>query len=143
MTTPSKAGARGAGLRGHGRYGKGDQEYNNYSGIHDNGGSAARFFYCAKASKRERDAGCEGSNGHPTLKPIALTEYLARLILPPKEYSPRRILVPFSGSGSEMIGAHRAGWEEITGVEMTEEYCQIAEARLKHWVSVPVQMELK
>lgn len=142
-------------------------------------GSSARFFYCAKASKSERDAGCEGMllerphpsgnkwattsmwngengdsewkeknpnlprhNHHPTVKPIALTEYLARMILPPAEYAPRRLLVPFAGSGSEMIGAHKAGWDEITGVELTPEYVEIAEARLKHWVSVPRQISM-
>ena len=41
--------------------------------------------------------------------------------------------MPFSGSGSEMIGALLAGWEEIDGVEMDKEYCKIAEARLKYW----------
>lgn len=128
-------------------------------------GSAARFFYCAKASKSEREAGCEGMEGnqrdesrnadqpsmngggenpynrgaivvhnnHPTVKPVALTEYLAKLILPPIAYAPRRLLVPFCGSGSEMIGGHKAGWEEVVGVEMNAEYVEIAEARLRHW----------
>jgi site-specific DNA-methyltransferase (adenine-specific) len=72
-------------------------------------------------------------NHHPTVKPIALAKYLATLLLPPSAYVPRRLLVPFSGSGSEMIGGHQAGWEEITGIEMEEEYCQIAEARLAYW----------
>lgn len=139
-------------------------------------GSAARFFYCAKVSPSERNAGCEDmeevltgmSNGaqshgegydkgqdigfnrvvakhnnHPTLKPIALTEYLAKLILPPVEYAPRRILIPFAGSGSEMLGAFNAGWEEIVGIELSEEYTRIAEARLKYWTSLPRQMTLE
>jgi site-specific DNA-methyltransferase (adenine-specific) len=123
-------------------------------------GSAARYFYTAKASRRERDAGLEwmpengaahrygsirqnrgagydeGSrvrNPHPTVKPLALCEYLARLILPPPVVVPRRILVPFAGSGSEAIGAMRAGWDEIVGVEMNQEYVEIARARAAYW----------
>ncbi len=47
-----------------------------------------------------------------------------------------RLLVPFSGSGSEMIGALQAGWEYVEGVELTEEYIPIAEARIKHWLEL-------
>lgn len=122
-------------------------------------GSAARFFYTAKASKSERNAGLEGfepkreadrvrddgvggdnprnrtnnakANHHPTVKPLSLTKYLATLIKPP---TGGRLLVPFSGSGSEMIGALQAGWEYVEGVELTEEYIPIAEARIKHWL---------
>lgn len=90
-------------------------------------GGASRFFYCAKASRSERGEG----NTHPTVKPIKLAEYLARLILPPERDSPRRLLVPFSGSGSEMIGARKAGWDEITGIELSAEYAGIATARMK------------
>ena len=131
----------------------------------DNGGSASRFFYTAKASKSERNAGLDidefplkhyleankmggendtmltGSgnprdsrkqNHHPTVKPLALTKYLATLIKPP---TGGRLLVPFSGSGSEMIGALQAGWEHVEGVELTEEYIPIAEARIKYWLA--------
>jgi site-specific DNA-methyltransferase (adenine-specific) len=125
-------------------------------GHNDNGGSASRFFYCAKASKSERNAGLEGfeeqitndgrkteidnafqrgiterKNHHPTVKPLSLTKYLATLIKPP---TGGRLLVPFSGSGSEMIGALQAGWEYVEGVELTEEYIPIAEARIKYWL---------
>ena len=128
-------------------------------------GSASRFFYTAKASKSERNAGLEGfedrmggsleggndkrkgdrpqlqptKNHHPTIKPLSLTKYLATLIKPP---TGGRLLVPFSGSGSEMIGALQAGWEYVEGVELTEEYIPIAEARIAHWVKIPVQDEL-
>ena len=119
-------------------------------------GTAARFFlnvdwkleqsdpvlYCPKASRKERDAGLERRNDHPTLKPIKLTQWLATLLLPPKEYAPRRILIPFAGSGSEMIGALRAGWEDIIGIELEEEYCKIAEARLKYWAKQSIQIPL-
>jgi len=125
--------------------------------------------YQAKASRKERDAGLDefelsappGSkrsnpapgrknalgeprrNSHPTVKPIDLTRWLATLLLPPAEYGPRRILVPFSGSGSEMIGAHLAGWEEIVGVEMEREYVEIARARLAYWTTRPTQLVLE
>ena len=89
-------------------------------------GGASRFFYCAKASPKERGPG----NTHPTVKPLKLTEYLARLILPPKRDTPRRLVVPFAGSGSEIIGARRAGWDEIVGVEIEREYIRIARTRL-------------
>jgi len=130
---------------------------NNYFHFNDSG-SAARFFYTAKSSKSERNAGLDGfeikealfnntglknngdgterpqgkfQNHHPTVKPLALTKYLATLIKPPKG---GRLLVPFSGSGSEMIGALQAGWEYVEGVELTEEYIPIAEARIKYWL---------
>lgn len=70
-------------------------------------------------------------NHHPTVKPLDLCEWLARLILPPIRETPRRLLVPFSGSGSEMIGALRAGWDEVVGIELSAEYVEIAEHRIK------------
>jgi len=72
----------------------------------------------------------DGKNFHSTVKPLALTKYLANLIKPP---TGGRLLVPFSGSGSEMIGALQAGWEYVEGVELTEEYIPIAEARIEYW----------
>jgi len=123
-----------------------------------------RFFYTSKAPKSERNAGLEGfeeqitndgrktdidnafqlgiterKNHHPTVKPLSLTKYLATMIKPP---TGGRLLVPFSGSGSEMIGALQAGWEYVEGVELTEEYIPIAEARIKYWTSQAVQEKL-
>lgn len=72
-------------------------------------------------------------NVHPTIKAISLTRYLATLLLPPEDYTPRRLLVPFSGAGSEVIGAELAGWDEVTGIEMGEEYVNLANLRLKYW----------
>jgi DNA modification methylase len=69
-------------------------------------------------------------NPHPTLKPVSLCEYLARLVLPPERETPRKIVVPFAGTGSEMAGALRAGWDEVVGIEYEEEYCGIAEKRI-------------
>jgi hypothetical protein len=115
----------------------------------DNGG-ASRFFYTvsnqldesdpvyytAKVSPKERNAGLEERCGHPTVKPISLSTYLAKLLLPPVEYAPRRMFVPFSGVASEMIGAGLAGWEEIVGLENDTEngYVDIAKKRLEHWL---------
>lgn len=66
-------------------------------------------------------------NMHPTIKAIALTRYLATLLLPAERRQlamlpgiaagPRRIIVPYAGSGSEMIGAVLAGWDEVVGIE--------------------------
>jgi site-specific DNA-methyltransferase (adenine-specific) len=74
-------------------------------------------------------------NTHPTVKPVKLTEHLTSLLLPPEEYSPRRLLVPFCGSGSEMIGGALTGWDDITGVEIEVDTCKIAEKRLKYWTN--------
>lgn len=76
-------------------------------------------------------------NPHPTVKPIELSRYLATLLLPPVEYAPRRLFVPFAGVASEMIGAILAGWEEIEGVELTKKYIPIGEARLAYWQKKP------
>jgi len=80
-----------------------------------------------KLSKRERARGCI----HPTVKPLDIARYLATMMLPPSGDEPRRILIPFSGSGSEMIGAAQAGWEHVTGVEFEEQYVEIAKARIR------------
>jgi DNA modification methylase len=100
---------------------------------HDDTGTAARFFYQAKAAAWERIAGLSARSTHPTHKPIRLAEYLARLILPPAGDTPRRLLVPFAGSGSEMIGALLAGWDEVTGIEREAEYVDLARARVGWW----------
>lgn len=136
-----------------GKYAKGDPGYG------DRGGSS-RFFYVAKAHRTEREAGLRGvipcavcgelkskthfdddnnelsciRNSHPTQKPILLNEWLAKLLLPPKEIGERRLFVPFCGTGSEMIGALKAGWDYVVGVEMEEKYVKIAKARLKFWI---------
>ena len=127
---------------------------------HADEGTVARYFYQAKASQWERDAGLgdmalvksrgmrgtaeqplktgsgnernnQQRNPHPTVKPIKLIEQIARLIKPAGDGG--RLLVPFAGSGSEMIGAHLAGWKHITGIEMTDAYIPIARARLAWW----------
>jgi site-specific DNA-methyltransferase (adenine-specific) len=125
--TPSRRGKGGLGTNGHSGQEGVDEAYFDT-------GSAARFFYSTKASTKERNTGLAERNVHPTVKPLALTEYLAKLLLPPKRDTPRRILVPFAGSGSEIIGALRAGWDKAVGIECEAEYVAIAEKRIEHWL---------
>lgn len=95
--------------------------------------SASRFFYTSKVSTKEKNFGCEGGkNSHPTLKPLSLTKWLARLIMPPTEGA--SIIIPYAGAGSEMIGALQAGWSEVIGVENNSEYASILRARVRAWV---------
>jgi DNA modification methylase len=76
----------------------------------------------------------EVANNHPCLKPIDLCRYLAHLLLPPAQKGKtRKLFVPFSGSGSEMIGALLAGWDQVTGIEIDSRYTKIAKARIEHW----------
>ena len=91
----------------------------------DNGGSAARFFYCAKASKGDRGHG----NNHPTVKPTDLMCYLCRLVTPPGGV----VLDPFTGSGSTGKGAILEGFRFV-GIEREAEYIDIARARIQHAV---------
>lgn len=115
---------------------------------------AARFFYCAKASKRDRDDGLDGfaekqmhtdgtgrnqagfnsadrpamqprANVHPTVKPTDLMRYLCRLVTPPGGV----VLDPFMGSGSTGKAARLEGFQFI-GIEREEEYLEIARARI-------------
>jgi site-specific DNA-methyltransferase (adenine-specific) len=123
---------------------------------HSDSGGGSRFFYVAKASKRDRNEGLEelpelrtgamsatadgtmltGSgnerntrrqNFHPTVKPTSLMEYLIKLVTPPNG----TVLDPFTGSGSTGKAAILQGFDFI-GIEMTEEYLPIIEGRLKH-----------
>lgn len=113
--------------------------------------SAARFFYCAKASKKDRDGGLDGfqerphyteahakpnrdgrenvtrANHHPTVKPTDLMRYLCRLVTPPGGI----VLDPFTGSGSTGKAAVLEGFSFI-GLEREREYVDIAEARIAH-----------
>lgn len=89
--------------------------------FHGDSGSAARFFYCAKASKKGRGEG----NNHPTVKPTELMAYLCRLVTPPGGI----VLDPFMGSGSTGKAALREGFQFI-GIEMDDAYYKIAEQRI-------------
>ena len=113
-------------------------------------GDAARFFYCAKASKADRDEGLEGftpaktndgrkvdadnayqrgatlrANTHPTVKPTDLMRYLSRLVTPAGGV----VLDPFAGSGSTGKAAVLEGFGFI-GIERDEQYVEIARARI-------------
>lgn len=113
-------------------------------------GSAARFFYCAKASKEDRNEGCQNipakqyshdgretsidnayqrnsSNSHPTVKPTDLMTYLCRLVTPPGG----TVLDPFMGSGSTGKAAVLEGFKFI-GIDLSPEYIDIARARIDH-----------
>lgn len=84
-------------------------------------GSAARFFYCSKASKGDRDEG----NDHPTVKPTALMQWLCRLVTPQGGL----VLDPFMGSGSTGKAALLEGFSFL-GIEREEAYVEIARRRL-------------
>jgi site-specific DNA-methyltransferase (adenine-specific) len=84
-------------------------------------GSAARFFYTAKASRAERGKG----NNHPTVKPMDLMAYLCRLITPPGGI----VLDPFCGSGTTLKAALSEGFSAI-GIEKDAAYFEIIESRM-------------
>lgn len=117
----------------------------------------SRFFYTAKASRKEREAGLEGmpervaggmsgtadgtlltgsgnernnrsTNHHPTVKPIALMRWLCRLVTPPNGV----VLDPFTGSGTTGCAAVLEGFRFV-GIEREAEYVAIAEKRIAHW----------
>lgn len=91
-------------------------------------------FYAPKASTRERNAGLDGRNPHPTVKPLALGEYLSKLLLPPDYYGDeRRVLNPFAGSFSDAIACDRAGWPNVTAIEREPEYCDVGRQRIVFW----------
>jgi DNA modification methylase len=94
---------------------------------------AARFFYCAKASKSDRG----DDNNHPTVKPTDLMRYLCRLITPPGGL----VFDPFTGSGSTGKAAMLEGFRFV-GAELSEEYAEIARARIGHAASRERQKEL-
>jgi len=95
------------------------------AGGYDDEGGASRFFYVHKAKGKERDG-----NTHPAVKPVQLCEHLAGLILPPGRSTARQLLVPYSGSGSEMIGGIEAGWDQVHGIEKDKEYRKTSLHRL-------------
>jgi hypothetical protein len=154
-------------------------------------GGASRFFktvalteedfrYVPKASRFERELGCEhlparagfeavhreeGSAGlnpragagrtadkvhnwGPCIKPVALTRWLAAMLLPRPhaDGSQRRLLIPFCGTGSEILGGLRAGFDEVVGIQRAADddergFIAIARARLARWAEVPVDVD--
>jgi site-specific DNA-methyltransferase (adenine-specific) len=127
----------------------------NPQGIGASAGHVSRFFYCAKASRKERNAGCEdlakemrwsagdqspgtfqadgtdkfAHNHHPTVKPLALMRYLCRLVTP----AGGLILDPFLGSGSTGIASLQEGFRFV-GIEEDRAYLKIARRRIRRAV---------
>ena len=126
-----------------------------YRDWYNDNGSASRFFYCAKASKKERNIGCEGlekraggsnakgytqdvargldrnrpvANFHPTVKPLALMEYLVKLV----SREGQVVLDPFMGSGTTGMACKKLD-RDFIGIEIDEEYFKIAQARIDAW----------
>ena len=114
-------------------------------------GSAARFFYCPKANRKDRNEGLADpgpqfthgatlreienteprGNNHPTVKPTDLMAYLCRLVTPPGGL----VFDPFMGSGSTGKAAIREGFRFI-GCDLSPEYVAIAEARISHEAAI-------
>lgn len=151
--------------------GKGYNCYSNYGDCETRGyedsGSASRYFYCAKASKKDRDEGLtefesktvnDGrqksidnafqrgetlrKNTHPTVKPTELMQYLVRLVAPKGS----TILDPFNGSGSTgkavmYENKERNANYKYIGIELTEEYLPIAAARIEHVTNLKEKVE--
>lgn len=126
QSAPSKAADRGAGING--ATFKAPAYASTVRGHNDEGGSAARFFYAAKASRRERTHGGTLVNNHPTVKPLSLCRYLARLILPPGDN--KLILDPFCGSGSTGLAVLLEGGAYI-GIDREANYVSLARKRLE------------
>ena len=123
---------------------------------HTDSGGVSRFFYCAKASKSERNAGCEGleektkefmgegiknlegndpvtarfrtamKNHHPTVKPLALMEYLCKLTKTP---TGGIVLDPFAGSGTTAVACIKTNRPFIC-CDLSKDYCEIARKRV-------------
>ena len=134
-----------------GIWGKGDGHSIPVGPSYGDDGSAARFFYCAKPSTAERNAGLEGlqkkkadtrsdvaagmwkdknaahQNHHPTVKPITLMRYLIRMVVPPNGI----VLDPFLGSGTTGVAAIQENIDWI-GFEMNPDYADIAHRRTGH-----------
>jgi DNA modification methylase len=122
------------------------------------------YVYAPKVSKNERNAGCDelddkhfqmlpfaeegsdmsvmknrlnsksGKNNHPTLKPISLSYRILTLFKTP---NPQKIVYPFAGVQSEVIGGYKAGFTDFLGCELNAEYVGIGNARFEHWKDKP------
>jgi DNA modification methylase len=94
------------------------------SRVYADEGGASRFFYCSKAAKSERNVDGEIENDHETVKPVDLMEWLVKLVTAEGQ----KVLDPFVGSGTTLIAADNVGREAV-GVEMDEEYAELARDR--------------
>jgi DNA modification methylase len=73
-------------------------------------------------------------NNHPTLKPISLSYRVLTLFKTP---NPQKIVYPFAGVQSEVIGGYKAGFTDFSGCELNAEYIDIGNARFEHWKDKP------
>jgi site-specific DNA-methyltransferase (adenine-specific) len=122
--TGKSAGGRTIKRSGGGNVGSGkksEKSWTNADPGYGDTGSAARFFYCAKASKRER-----GDSKHPTVKPVALMRYLVRLATPPGGL----VLDPFMGTGTTGVASLAEGFRFV-GFEREAEYFETAKRRME------------
>ena len=143
----------GVGCKAYGSEGYGDK------------GGASRFFYTSKASKKEKEAGLQDlekknfgtlngridgslektrtpsgkrANHHPTVKPLDLMKYCLRLVCP----KDGTVLEPFLGSGSTLCACAVEGVNAI-GIELNEEYVEIAKKRIAYWGGQAEEVEVK
>lgn len=162
---PESKGASSQNFNEFNMYGGNSLEKSNttrsgYKEFYDDEGSASRFFYTAKASKKDRDEGLiefekgkvghgnlgnsngferfdtYGRNIHPTVKPTDLMQYLIRLVAP----KGATILDPFMGSGSTGKAAmiennERNADYTFIGIDLEQEYCDIAKARIEYGIN--------
>ena len=124
--------------------------------IHDGIDDWDKYFYCPKTNKKDRNEGCESleekqysldgretpienayqrnnsvaSNNHPTVKPTDLMRYLIRLVTPENG----TVLDPFMGSGSTGKAAMLEN-KSFIGIELSKDYLDIAEKRIKHVIT--------
>ena len=145
-----ETGAAKAADRGNGSsmgFGGGNGSATISSGHDDAGGSAARYFYSAKASRAERELGLEDfapvgdgerRNNHPCVKPVSVMRWLVRLVTPPGG----TILDPYTGSGTTGVAAAlEDGGFDFIGCELSREYVEIARARIAHAREFPAMWE--
>jgi site-specific DNA-methyltransferase (adenine-specific) len=138
-----------------------NQERNPRQSFGGDSGGASRFFYTAKASKAEREAGLyyeewqpaggmqgrqdgtlqgdpvQRANYHPTVKPLSLMRYLVRLVTP----KGGKVLDPFMGSGSTGCASILEGFDFV-GIDITPEYIAIAQKRIDYYAVTSPLMNL-
>ena len=148
---PDVSASKSGGNNGY-HFNEGKRKEGARSGYDEPSGTAARFFYCAKASKKERNMGLSSleanqysydgrkkpidnpyqrnksiaKNIHPTVKPLALMKYLCRLVTP----KGGTVLDPFMGSGSTGVSAKDEGFNFI-GIELDEDYFNLSKHRIE------------
>lgn len=122
-----RAGQRRNRSKGGGGYHGDFPDNASATGTYGDSGGASRFFYVAKAKSKERNPASGLKNDHPTVKPVALMEYLLTMLSTP---TGGLVLDPFAGSGSTLLAAKRLG-RPCVGIELTEHNCEIAVARLE------------